>query len=385
MLVGEPGIDGVFRHVEALARYLCSHGVHTDLAYSSVRGSPALHELVRFIEEQGGNTLDLRTGSWPGPRDILALSALLRFVKRQRPDVVHAHSSKAGALVRALRLVGVRLPLFYTPHAYYGMGRNRTPLSLLFDLIEALLSRVGQTINVSSSEAEYAHFRLLLPRACQLIIPNGIDFERFSPSSEEGRAHIRKRLGLPRRALVLGTVARYCYQKDPLTLHKAARLALSRHPELWLVHVGRGQPLWHQVDALGTHERILRIESFEPIDTFYNALDGYILASRYEGLSLSAMEALATNLPLILTAVPGNVDLGRIGLDTLYWAPANDADALASAICSWASCPPRWPNHRNIACRLYRDDLIHSRILQAYKIGANGESRSTFAAVTHSS
>ena len=115
------------------------------------------------------------------------------------------------------------------------------------------------------------------------------------------------------------------------------------------------------------HERILRIESLEPIDTFYKALDGYILASRYEGLSLSAMEALATNLPLILTAVAGNVDLGRIGLDTLYWAPANDADALASAICSWASCPPRWPNHRNIGCRLFCDDLIHSRILQAYQ------------------
>ena len=124
-------------------------------------------------------------------------------------------------------------------------------LTLMFDVIEALLSRVGQTINVSNSEAEYANLRLLLPRARQLIIPNGIDFERFSPSSEEDRAHIRQRLGLPRGALVLGTVARYCYQKDPLTLHKAVRLALRRHPELWFVHVGRGQPLWNQVDALG--------------------------------------------------------------------------------------------------------------------------------------
>ena len=151
MLVGEPGIDGVFRHFEALARYLCSHGVHTDLAYSSVRGSPALSELVRFIEEHGASTLDLRTGGWPGPRDIPAFSALLRFVKRRRPNVVHAHSSKAGALVRTLRLVGIRMPLFYTPHAYYGMGRPRTLPTLMFDVIEALLSRVGQTINVSIS------------------------------------------------------------------------------------------------------------------------------------------------------------------------------------------------------------------------------------------
>ena len=370
MLVGEPGVDGVFRHFEALAHYLCSHGVHTDLAYSSVRGSPALCELVRFIENHRGRTLDLRTGSWPGPGDMPAFSALLRFVKQRRPNVVHAHSSKAGALVRALRLFGVRLPLFYTPHAYYGMARRYTPLPLLFDAIEALLSRVGQTINVSITEAEYANVRLGLPKARQLIIPNAIDCERFRPVSDDARAQIRKRLGLPSDALLLGTVARYSYQKDPLTLHRAARLALHRHPELWFVHVGQGQPLWNQVNALGTHERICRIESIEPIDTFYKALDGYVLASRYEGLSLSALEALATNLPLILTQVAGNLDLDRIGLDTLYWAPPNDADALASAICSWASSRSHSPNHRHIACTLFDDDLIHSRILQVYQIAA---------------
>ena len=223
------------------------------------------------------------------------------------------------------------------------------------------------------------------PEPASLLFRTRLTVRNLAPPTMRGVRLIRERLGVPRDALLLGTVARYCYQKDPLTLHKAVQLALRRHPELWFVHVGRGQPLWNQVDALGAHERILRIESLEPIDTFYKALDGYILASRYEGLSLSAMEALATNLPLILTAVAGNVDLGRIGLDTLYWAPANDADALASAICSWASCPPRWPNHRNIGCRLFCDDIIHSRILQAYKIGANGEPRSTFATVTQSS
>ena len=163
MLVGEPGIDGVFRHFEALARYLCSQGVQTDLAYSSVRSSDALCELIQFVEEHCGKTLDLLTGNWPGLTDISAFGALHRFVEERRPDVLHAHSSKAGALVRALRFRGVRQPLFYTPHAYYGMGRRGFPLSLLFDGIETLLSRVGQTINVSKTEAEYAYARLGLP------------------------------------------------------------------------------------------------------------------------------------------------------------------------------------------------------------------------------
>ena len=212
---------------------------------------------------------------------------------------------------------------------------------------------------------------LVFRRERQLIIPNGIDCERFRPATDETRAKIRQRFGLPRDALVLGTVARYCYQKDPLNLHKAVRLALKRHSRLWFLHVGKGQPLWGEVNALGEHERILRVEAIEPIESFYKALDGFVLASRYEGLSLSVLEALATNLPLILTRVAGNVDLDRIGLDNLYWAPPNDTLSLASAICTWASSHSLRANHREIACKLFRDDMIHSRILKEYQIAAS--------------
>jgi glycosyltransferase involved in cell wall biosynthesis len=370
LLVGEPGIDGVFRHFEALARYLCARRVQTDLAYSSIRGSPALGDLVQFIETEGGRTLDLHTGNWPGGRDIPAFRALLRFVGTRRPDVVHAHSSKAGALVRAMRFRGIKLPLFYTPHAYYGMSRHHFPLPLLFDGIEACLSRIGQTINVSATEAEYAHARLRLPKERQLVIPNGIDFGKFCPGGAVMRASIRESLGLPQDALVLGTVARYCYQKDPLTLHKALRFALQRNPRLWFVHVGSGQPLWNEVTALGTSDRIRRLPSFDPIDRFYKALDGFVLASRYEGLPLSALEALATDLPLILTQVTGNLEFKDIGLNSLYLTPADDVEGLAAAIDLWAKSPPHSLNHREIAGQLFRDDLVHDRVLNAYYAAA---------------
>jgi hypothetical protein len=117
MLVSEPGIDGVFRYVESLTRYLLSQGVHVDLAYSSVRGSNDLWDLMEVVEEHGGRTLDLRTGRRPELRDLAAWAVLLRFTKERRPDVIHAHSSKAGALVRAMRFRGVKVPIVYTPHA----------------------------------------------------------------------------------------------------------------------------------------------------------------------------------------------------------------------------------------------------------------------------
>jgi glycosyltransferase involved in cell wall biosynthesis len=120
------------------------------------------------------------------------------------------------------------------------------------------------------------------------------------------------------------------------------------------------------------------------MDRFYKALDGFVLASNYEGLSLSALEALATNLPLILTQVVGNLDFRHVGLDTLFWAPANDVEALASAIDLWATAHPHTPNHGHVARQLFRDDLAHDRILNAYWIATGSAKQGGFQPFTES-
>ena len=326
--------------------------------------------LLRSSEEYGGRTLDLRTGRRPELRDFAAWADLLRFTKERLPDVIHAHSSKAGALVRAMRFRGVNVPIFYTPHAYFGMSRKKSPLIALFDGIEAFLCRVGKTINVSKTEAEYARATLRIPPKRQLINPNGVDCKKFCPATNETRLRIRETLSLPQDSLVLGTVARYSYQKDPLTLHRAIRSALQRHSNLWFVHVGNGKQLWDKVDALGHHSRVVRLQSVQPIDSFYKALDGFVLSSRYEGFSLSVLEALATNLPLILTRVPGNLDLEATGLSHVYWTLPCNSSALTDAIDRWASSYPQFPNHRSIACTHFREDVSHDRLLKEYELAA---------------
>lgn len=104
LLVTEPGVDGVFRHVEALAQFLMHHGVRVDLAYSSIRGSDRLKSLVTDITKNGGRTLDLEVANAPSGRDFPALLKLRRFVAETKPEVIHGHSSKAGALKTGARL-----------------------------------------------------------------------------------------------------------------------------------------------------------------------------------------------------------------------------------------------------------------------------------------
>ena len=380
LIVSEPGEYGVFYFVEELIHYLLKQGVHVDFAYSSVRSGAGLENLVSFVKRHGGETLDLRVTNAPQPRDIGAFLRLRDFVRRRQPNVIHSHSSKAGILVRMLRMTGVQMPLFYSPHAYYGMDGKPSLIKLLARFTETALASIGKTILIGNSEAHYADNVLGIKRDGRSVIQLGVDCQQFSPASQEKRARIRRELGVPEDALLLGTTARYSAQKDPLTVHRAVRSLLQRLSTLWFVHIGQGE-LWQQVDALGASERIIRLRSMRSMEDFYNALDGFLLGSRYEGMPRVVIEAMATNLPLILTRAPGNLDFAELGLSHVYWAEVADEGDLVSAIQSWASTASVAINHREIAARLFQSEKCYHHIYAEY-LATSAAPTNNFAIVT---
>ena len=371
LIVSEPSEYGVFYFVDELIRYLLKQRVWVYFAYSSVRSGPELQRLINLVNEHGGEALDLKVTNAPRSRDVLAFIRLRDFVRRRRPDVIHGHSSKAGVLVRALRMTGIRLPLFYSPHAYYGMGGKTTPMKLLARITETALSSIGKTILVGHSEARYADETLGIHPDNRLVIHLGIDCCQFCPASQEVRARLRRELGVPENALVLGTTARYSLQKDPLTVHRAVLSVLERLPRLWFVHIGQGE-LWEHVNALGDSERILRLPAIGLMQDFYMALDGFLLGSRYEGMPKVVIEAMATNLPLILTRAPGNLDFAEFGLSHVYWAEVGDQADLAGAIERWASASLVGVNHREIALGMFQSERCYRHIYREY-LAANVE------------
>jgi glycosyltransferase involved in cell wall biosynthesis len=365
LIVSEPGEYGVFYFVDDLIRYLLKQKVQVDFAYSSVRSGVPLKRLVSVVQEHGGETLDLEVTNAPRPRDVSAFIRLRDFVQRRKPDVIHGHSSKAGVLVRALRMTGIRIPLFYSPHAYYGMGGKLTLMKLLARITETALSSIGKTILVGHSEARYADDTFGIRPDKRLVVHLGVDCQQFRPAAPGVRAELRRGFRVPEDALLLGTTARYSVQKDPLTAHRAVRSLLDRLPSLWFVHVGQGE-LWEQVNALGACERIIRLRSVKLMGEFYRALDGFLLASRYEGMPRAVIEAVATNLPLILTRAPGNLDFAKLGLSHVYWAEVADEADLASAVQYWASASSGGINHRDIALRLFQSESCYHHIYKEY-------------------
>jgi glycosyltransferase involved in cell wall biosynthesis len=337
LLVTEPGVDGVFRYVDTLCRYLWQQGVGVHLAYSDRRGSDRLFNLVAEVSERGGRTLNLHTANRPEMADGGALRSLFQLTREIRPDVIHSHSSKAGFLGRALRFGGVQAVQCYHPHAYVGMRPNPGRFDTVYNLIEGMLGRVANTIVVSSGEAAFARQRLKIPSSRLHLIPNGVDLGVFSPVSADEKRMLRKKLGLPLDTLLLGCMGRSSEQKDPLTLYRAFAHAAAVRP-IALLHIGKGElddVLEKFVQEKGLEGRLFRrAYTSNPVE-FYRVVDGFILTSRYEGFSLAALEALAANLPIILSDAPGNCDLLEQPLSHCWKAAIGDVDGFARGIVDW--------------------------------------------------
>ena len=373
LLVSEPGVDGVFHYVRNLADYLLNSGWRVHFAYSSLRGCPALFDLVARVQAKGGKTLDLRVGNGPRPADAGALVRLWRLARATSPEIVHAHSSKAGALARVLPLLGIKARFFYTPHAYFQMNQPMNAQKFVFSAVERVLGQVGTTICVSRTEKRYAREIVRIPERKLCLVSSGVDCERFHPAHDpvEKRA-ARVQFGLPPDGLLFGTVARYTAQKDPGTLYRAVIQALTNHPTLCFAHLGTGalegeirsllEPLPHGVRA-----RIYQIESSPEPGMFYRALDAFVLPSLYEGLALSSLEAVATGLTLILSRCAGNNDLEEYGLDDIYWTVPGDRSSLVQQIDAWLATPPAGNNHRQTAVANFDVERALQEILSCYK------------------
>jgi glycosyltransferase involved in cell wall biosynthesis len=335
LLLCEPGKDGAFDHVARLADYLARRHpeVVVDLAYSSRRSRPSLQDLVAAVRSRGGEAIDLAIGNGPQFGDLPALGKIIGVVRRHRPQLVHAHSSKAGALGRLLRGVWPGFPpVLYTPHAYYGMGRRGTANAFFFNSIEKMLGRTGVSIGASFDERAFGVAELGLPARRVVLINNGIDVARFQPVAPERKAVLREKLSLPRDATILVSVGRDSFQKNYRPLYRALGPILGEAAgSLFFVQAGAGAEALRATLPAEAQKHVRAYEHFEGIERLLGAADAFVLTSRYETLCLSALQALAAGLKIFLTRVPGSACLTRTGFRAISWIDFHPEEAAMAA------------------------------------------------------
>ncbi|MGC1478909.1 MAG: glycosyltransferase family 4 protein, partial [Chthoniobacterales bacterium] len=140
-------------------------------------------------------------------------------------------------------------------------------------------------------------------------LPNSVDLTEFRPASGDERAAARREFGLPEDGLVVGGVGRFVFQKNFDLLIAAMGLVLAEREDVWLVLFGSGPDeaaLKERVNDLGEFgKRVVFAGTVRDRRAIFAALDLLVLPSRFEGLPLTVLEAMASGVPVVATAVDG--------------------------------------------------------------------------------
>jgi glycosyltransferase involved in cell wall biosynthesis len=258
-------------------------------------------------------------------KDVLTIWKLFRLMRRERPDIVHTHTAKAGTVGRVAGLMyrwltpaapAARQCRFvhtyhgHVFHSYYGKLKTR-----LFLAIERFLARFAtdRIVVISEQQRREINEVFRVGRRKQFaVIPLGIDMSAYA-SWRDRRPRMRAELKLNDDVVLIGIVGRLTEIKNHrLFLQAAALLKKNTGSKVRFAIIGDGnlrRDLEDQAKSLGLSEAVSFLGTRTDPEDFYPALDIVALTSLNEGTPLTLIEAMANARPVISTAVGGVVDM----------------------------------------------------------------------------
>ncbi|MBL8767491.1 MAG: glycosyltransferase family 4 protein [Planctomycetes bacterium] len=333
--VMECTIGGTRRHIRELSTGLAGRGVDVTL-FASAERDPTFRDDLRAIAATGVRVVELPMVRAITPRlDVSQMLALRSAFRGGRFDVVHTHSSKAGALGRtAALLVSPRPRIVHTPHTFafnFTAQFSAKKRRLFLSIERGLGRRTDRLVHVSASEREEGLALGIVPQERAVVIENGIDTSAYANGD---RARVRAGWGVSDDTFVLGTVGLLNEAKGHADLIDAAARLAPRHPKLRVMIVGEGDlrgPLEQRIERHGLRGVVSLLGYRRDVPDVMSGFDAFCLPSLWEGLPYVVLEAQAAGLATIVTDVNGSRDIVRADVTGLV-VPKSDPAALAAAI-----------------------------------------------------
>jgi glycosyltransferase involved in cell wall biosynthesis len=257
--------------------------------------------------------------------DLAAFVQLWRALRELKPDLVCAHTAKAGSLARAAARVH-HIPSVFTPHGWSMLDRVSLKPNPLFCWAETLAGRLGtRVINVCEFERALAQDFHVCPAKTLDVVHNGIPevaFARLRPVDTQPP--------------VIVMVARFAEPKDHATLLQSLSGLLLMEWRLLLVGEGELEPrVRAQVDGLGLGGRVRILPTGTNVSRLLMEAQIFVLSTNLEALPISILEAMRAGLPVVATNVGGISEAVRhdeTGLLTRRGDITSLRDALARVI-----------------------------------------------------
>jgi glycosyltransferase involved in cell wall biosynthesis len=320
-IIARLNVGGPARHVIWLTEGLKPEGFETILVSGVV--PPGEDDMSYIAAASGVQPLTLPQMSREiSVKDALTVWKLFRLMRRERPDIVHTHTAKAGTVGRLAGMMYSALPGSHRRcrfvHTYHGhvfhsyYGKLKTSLFLA---IERFLGRFAtdRIVVISQQQRQEINEVFRVGRREQFaVIPLGIDLGVYA-SWADRRASVRWELNLNGDDVLIGIVGRVTEIKNHrMFLEAAAQLRKVMVGKVHFAVIGDGNlldDLKEHASTLGLDKHVSFLGTRNDPEDFYPALDIVALTSLNEGTPLTLIEAMANARPVIATAVGGVIDL----------------------------------------------------------------------------
>jgi len=268
-------------------------------------------------------------------QDALALLSLWQLFRREKPEIVHTHTAKAGILGRwAAKLAGVPL-IFHTAHGFGFNDFQRPAIRNFYISMERLTARITTKLFlVSQANADKAERYGLTRRGEWVLSRDSISVEEFLRPGPR-----RQRLqswNIPQDKVIVGMVACFKPQKSPEDFVEVAARVVAKTDRAHFIMAGDGErrpSIEERIRSygIGSHITLLGWVNENEMPEVYRNLDIVVLTSLWEGLPCVFSEAMASELPIVATNVDGARE-AIISGENGYLHEPHDVDGMAESV-----------------------------------------------------
>jgi len=326
--------NGTKKHVLQLMRNVDPERFELELVASDLRDPDGFRRDADALRAEGFAVHIIPMTRIIHPLDdVRSLIRLVRLFHRRNYDVVHCHSSKAGFLGRlAAFLTGCR-GIVYTPHCFSftaGFGRF---VGWAYKSLEFFAGRLmHRLIAVSENEHDVAvHSGAALPHQVSTIV-NGLEDDELR--ARKPGAALRRELGLPAGAPVVGSIGRLGRQKGYDVFIRAAKLIHDKRPDIHFLLVGKGSyevMLRGQASALGLDDCFHFTGERDDVLDIFPLIDVFVMSSRWEAMPYALLEAMGAGRAIVVTHVCGLEKVVENGRAAAI-IPPEDPEALRTQV-----------------------------------------------------
>lgn len=321
-----------------IVRIICTHLEPESYDVMLVTGSTK-YPTVRtrgFLEKFSGRTVII-------PRlkreinllmDLSALVSLYLLFRREKFDIVHTHTAKAGVLAR-LAAYFARVPvIIHTPHGHNFYGYFGICMSKIIIAVERFVARFTDRIIVFTEleKKDFIRFRVADTEKVSLIY-QGLELERYTQVNID-KVKSKKAFGIAVDEDVIGMIGRLEPIKGPGYFVEAAEEVAKKFTKTKFIVVGEGglrQRLENQVEGMGLKDRFIFTGWREDIPEILSIMDILVLPSLNEAVGIVLIEAQVLGVPVVATNVGGIPEIVIDGMNGIL-IPPRDPQALAQAV-----------------------------------------------------